>query len=532
VAVPSSGAPGTVARSKYLALTAMMFAVAMTFIDQTIVAIAAPNVQSELSLSAAGVTWMINAYILALAAGFVLGGRIADVLGSRLVVLIGIIGFAVSSGLCGATPTTSFAGAWMIVFRVTQGLSAALMIPAALAVVVAAFPVGERGKALAIFFGVSGGLTAVGPIAGGYLTQWTWRAIFWINLPIAVIAVVLTVIAGIHSRARREPIDWRGAGLIATGMALSVLGFEQARSWGWDSPWTWACIIGGLLVLVVFVLVEIRTEHPLIKVRIFRGRAFTVDTAVLFFCMVAFIPVFFFASVYSQVALGYDADNAGLYLLVVFAGFAPAAQVGGRILDTRGAKPALLLGGAVGTAGFLLWALHIPELSLADQWWCIVLAGAGMGLLVGPASTDATNRAIDASYGEVTGVTQTVRNYGSALGLAVLGTMLGNVFANRFTDSLVAAGVPADQAARIAAGAANSTGGTGGGQVPSGAPAQLVQQIQAAVPADFAAATQVVLYGMAVALGMAFLISLLHPGDRVVDAAGTTEKPGHAEAGT
>ncbi len=521
--VPPPGAPATVAKSKYLALTAMMFAVAMTFIDQTIVAIAAPNVQSELSLSAGGVTWMINAYILALAAGFALGGRIADVLGSGRVVLIGIVGFAVSSALCGATPATSFAESWMIVFRVTQGLSAALMIPAALAVVVAAFPVGERGKALAIFFGVSGGLTAIGPIAGGYLTQWTWRAIFWINLPIAVIAVVLTIVAGIHSRPRKEPIDWPGAALVALGMALSVLGFEQARSWGWDSPWTWSCIVGGLAVLIVFVLVEIRTEHPLIKVRIFRGRAFTVDNGVLFFCMVAFIPVFFFASVYSQVALGYDADNAGLYLLVVFAGFAPAAQVGGRILDTRGAKPALLAGGALGTAGFLLWALRVNDLSLGDQWWCIVLAGAGMGLLVGPASTDATNRAIDASYGEVTGVTQTVRNYGSALGLAVLGTLLGNVFTNRFTDSLVAAGVPADRAAGIAAQAADSTGGSGGSDLAAGAPPAMVAQITEAVPADFAAATQAVLYGMAAALAISFVIALLHPGDRVVDAAGSTD---------
>ncbi len=141
------------AKSKWLALTAMMFAVAMTFIDQTIVAIAAPEVQSELSLTSAGVTWMINAYILALAAGFALGGRIADVLGSRLVVLVGIIGFAVSSGLCGATPATSYAEAWMIVSGSPRACRPPLMIPAALAVVVAAFPVGERGKALAIFFG-------------------------------------------------------------------------------------------------------------------------------------------------------------------------------------------------------------------------------------------------------------------------------------------------------------------------------------------------------------------------------------------
>lgn len=523
MSTPAPGPSGTVARSKWLALTAMMFAVAMTFIDQTIVAIAAPDVQRELSLSSGGVTWMVNSYILALAAGFALGGRIADVLGSQRVVLAGIIGFAVSSALCGATPTTSIAEPWLILFRVTQGLSAALMIPAALAVVVAAFPIGERGKALAIFFGVSGGLTAVGPIAGGYLTQWTWRSIFWINLPIAAIAVALTIAAGIHSNARREPIDWPGAFLVALGMALSVLGFEQARSWGWDSPWTWACIIGGLIVLAVFVRYELRTEHPLIKLRIFKGRAFAVDNGVLFFCMVAFIPVFFFASVYSQVSLGYDASNAGLYLLCVFAGFAPAAQIGGKILDDRGPKPALMLGGLIGAIGFVLWAQKIHDLNLGDQWWAIALAGAGMGLLVGPASTDATNRAIDASYGEVTGITQTVRNYGSALGLAVLGTVLGHVFSRNLTDSLVGFGVPADQAALIAAGAADSTSGRAAAGTASDIPAAVQQQIQSAVAGDFATATGWVLYGMAAALGVCFLLALLHPGDKVVDPAGRTD---------
>ena len=217
--------------------------------------------------------------------------------------------------------------------------------------VVASFPLGERGKALAIFFGISGGLTAIGPIAGGYLTQWTWRAIFWINIPVAIVAVVLTVMAGIHSRPRKERIDWLGAGLVATGMRLSVFGFEQARSWGWSNPGTWACIVGGLIVLVIFVLVEVRTPEPLIKVKIFKGRAFAVDNAVLFFSMVAFVPVFFFASVYSQVSLDYDASSAGLSLLVFFAGFAPAAQVGGKILDDRGARPAIVLGSALACLG-------------------------------------------------------------------------------------------------------------------------------------------------------------------------------------
>ena len=492
-------------RSKNLALVAMMFAVAMTFIDQTIVAIASPDIQSELSLSRGGTQWVINAYLLALAATFALGGRLADVLGRRRMVLIGIVGFAGFSALCGATPKGSIAEPWIIAFRALQGVSGAIMIPAALAIVVAAFPIQERGRALAIFFGVSGGLTAIGPILGGWLTQWTWRASFWINIPVAVAALVLTFIAAIPDTRTREPIDWVGAVLTIAGMGLSVLGFEQAATWGWDNPGTWLCIVGGLAVLAFFVRLEARTEYPLIRVQVFRDRAFVIDNAVLFLSMIAFVPIFFFASVYSQVSLGYDASNAGLYLLVFFAGFAPAAQVGGRMLDAGGARRPVVLGCAVGTAGFALWAWKITDLSLGAQWPYIVIAGAGIGLLLGPASTDAVNRAIGASYGEVTGITQTVRNYASALGVAVLGTVLSTVFAHRLVSSLVGLGMPRAQAQSLADSAGTQGGGSGGA-----IPAAVADTIRH----DFAVATGWVLGGMAIALAISFLVSLAHPGGR------------------
>ena len=169
----------------------MVFAVAMTFIDQTIVAIAIPNLQQDLSLSATGSQWIINGYLLSLSALFAFGGKLGDVLGRRRMVVVGVIGFAAASAACGVTPTGSIGEAWMIVFRVLQGAAAALLFPAAVGIVVASFPVRERGRAMAIFFGISGGLTAIGPITGGYLTQWTWRAIFWINIPVAIIALIL-----------------------------------------------------------------------------------------------------------------------------------------------------------------------------------------------------------------------------------------------------------------------------------------------------------------------------------------------------
>jgi MFS family permease len=181
----------TSASNKNLVLAAMVFAVAMTFIDQTIVAIAIPNIQKELSLSATGSQWVINGYLLSLSALFAFGGKLGDVLGRRRMVVLGVIGFAVSSACCGFTPKGSIAEIWMIAFRAVQGATAALMFPAAVGIVVASFPLRERGRAMAIFFGISGGLTAIGPISGGYLTQWTWRSIFWINIPVAIIALLL-----------------------------------------------------------------------------------------------------------------------------------------------------------------------------------------------------------------------------------------------------------------------------------------------------------------------------------------------------
>src|SRR5271167_519746 len=149
----------TGATNKNLVLAAMVFAVAMTFIDQTIVAIAIPNIQKQLSLSPTGSQWVINGYLLSLSALFAFGGKLGDVLGRRRMVVIGVIGFAAASACCGLTPKGSAAEAWLICFRVLQGAAAALMFPAAVGIVVASFPVRERGRAMAIFFGIAGGLT-------------------------------------------------------------------------------------------------------------------------------------------------------------------------------------------------------------------------------------------------------------------------------------------------------------------------------------------------------------------------------------
>ncbi|MGZ3099733.1 MFS transporter [Streptomyces sp. H72] len=498
----------------------MMFAVAMTFIDQTIVSIAAPDIVAELGLSSSGMQWVINAYLLSLAAFFALGGRLADLWGPRRVVVTGTLVFVVSSVVCGCVPAGDSALTWLIVFRTTQGLGAALLFPAALAVVVAVFPVERRGRALALFFGLTGALTAVGPLLGGWLTAWTWRSVFWVNVPVAIIALVLTALARIADHRRDESLDVKGALLIVAGMGLSVLGFQQASSWGWDSAATWACIAAGLALLHVFCRYELRvTGHPLINLAVFRDRAFTVDALVLFFAMLAFVPVFFFASVYAQVSLSASPNQAALYLLYFFVGFALASQWGGRILDKRGARPALRTGCLLGAVGFALWAGKLTDLSMHDQWPYVALAGAGIGLILAPASTDAVNRALHASYGEVTGITQTVRNYAASVGLAVFGTILTHTMTDRVTETLRSRGVPPDAEHAAARDVTEAITGNADTRAPTGdgALATTVREAMPDIRMDFAEANQWVFYGMALALAVGYFCALRHPGGRAAE---------------
>jgi EmrB/QacA subfamily drug resistance transporter len=501
--------------NKNLVLAAMILAVAMMFIDQTIVALAIPSLQHDLKLSPTGSQWIVNGYLLALSALFAVGGRVADVYGHRRTVIMGTIAFAVFSALCGATPTGSFGQTWMIVFRVLQGASAAFLFPAALAIVVATYEVNERGKYLAIFFSISGALTSIGPIAGGYLTQWTWRSIFWINVPVAILAVVLTIIAKPPQEPRRERIDTRGAALVCAGMAISVLGLQQASAWGWGSVATWACLVAGVALLFAFVRWELRAGQPLVPMRLFADRGFAVDNVVLFLLSICFVPLFFFASLYAQIALGESASNAGLILFVFFGGFTIAAQWGGRILDRRGARPTVVLGCAVSAVGFYLWATKLDALSFAKQWPYLAVAGAGVGLTLGPVSTDALNRAASNAYGAVTGVTQTVRNFGGSLGLAVLGSLLITTTTSKVEKALSGYHVPkavAGQIAHAISGASSgASGARGSGGSGGSAPAGAVHAVRVA----YAQSIRVVVIGMAAAMAVAFVVAFLRmPGGR------------------
>jgi MFS family permease len=330
------------------------------------------------------------------------------------------------------------------------------------------------------------------------LIEWTWRAIFWINIPVALIALALIAVSKPPNESRPAPMDYRGLALIAAGVGLSVFGFQQSALWGWSKPAIWASIAAGVILLVVFFAVERRTASPLINVHIFANRAFTVENIILGVAMMAFIPVFFFAAIYGQIALDEKAITASLLILYFFLGFVVCAQIGGRMLDRIGAKLPVVLGSALAAAGFGLWASKATDLHVSAQVAWIVMAGAGMGLMLGQANTDAINRASRYSYGEATGITQTVRNYAASLGFAILGTLLITRFRSAITASLTGKGLPGPAASAEAAKIAQLRGRNSN-----------ITNTPPFIRADFAAATRDVLYGMAVIMAVAAVVALL-----------------------
>ncbi len=422
---------------RYRSFWPLVPAIAMVMIDFTIVSISASTISADLHLSETAVQWLVTAYALSTAAFVALGGKLGDVFGHRSTCIAGIVIFAGGSLLCGVVPDGSIATAWLIVFRLVQGIGAGLLIPSATVLVLDAFPTEERGKGLAVFFILAGLFTAIGPIAGSYLTQyWTWRAIFWINVAVAAFSLFEFGRTDLPNVKRPQRIDVRGATLLVIGMGLTVLGVQQSTEWGWGSPATLGSIIVGLIVLALFVRAERGLESPLIDVdELISNRPFAIDNVLTFLAFGPWLAVFFFGSTYFQVAVGQEPTRAGFSILTMFYSFFVASRVGGGWYDKAGAKKPVTLGFALAAAGMIVWGGELSELSHSATIAGMLITGAGFGLIFSSLNTDALNRLPDSMRGQGSGVIQTFRNFGSALGMAIMGTIIASA-----TDLTGAAG--------------------------------------------------------------------------------------------
>jgi EmrB/QacA subfamily drug resistance transporter len=434
-------------RRRWWILAAMTGTLSLILLDQTVVSVALPTIQRELDTTQTELQWVVNAYLLSLAALVAVGGRLADMFNRVGVLIAGIVLFVGSSAACGLAQSETF----LIAARAVQGVGAAMMLPPTGAIVINTFAPGERGKAMGVYAGISMIFLSLGPLVGGLLTDYaSWRWVFWVNLPVG--AATIAMILGTRPDGRVPPgqrLDVPGLLTLVPGLAAIVLALMQSNTWGWGSPATLLLLAGGLLLLVAFVALETRVPNPLVQLRLFLTRNFRGDTLVLFCIQFALTGITVFGAIYAQDLLGFDPVQAGLALLPLTIPVLIVAPISGRLYDRIGPRGPVTVGMLLVGAS-LFWIAAVQH---EFSFWVLVpgyvVAGVGIALVMSPSNTDAMNAAPSELRGQASGVVQTVRQVGGTVGLAVVGTIVANVQNDRLTDFLLGIGEPANQVPKL-----------------------------------------------------------------------------------
>jgi EmrB/QacA subfamily drug resistance transporter len=444
--------PDHVARERWVIFAAVL-TTGMAFIDATALNVALPAVQAELKAAAKELLWVINAYGLVATALLLLAGMIGDRWGRKRVYLAGIGAFAVSSVLCGLASQTR----WLMAARGLQGLGAAFMIPGSLAMITATVPAQRRGKAIGLWSAGSVIMTVLGPVLGGLFAQsgW-WRGIFWINLPLAIAALLSLSWAASESRAADAsgPIDGWGAGWSVLGLAGVNLGLIEAAQRGLSDR----VVAGGLLVggigLSLFAITEWRVPQPMLPVQLFRNRGLSVACVLTLLLYSGFYGMLVFLSLNLIQLQHYGEVAAGLAQLPVLVLVILLSPWVGRVVDRHGARQLLVVGPAVAGGGYLALAAPGVTSGPADYWhWYLaplVLLGMAMGLTAVPLTTTIMDSLSRERAGLAAGLNSTLSRLSSVLGVAVLGPVALGVFSHTLAAQAATLPLTGDQKSTLA----------------------------------------------------------------------------------
>ncbi|GAA3010204.1 MFS transporter [Streptomyces drozdowiczii] len=395
----------------------------MVLLDNTIVGAALPDMQHGLHIELTGLQWIVDAYVLLVAMLLLSGGVFADRFGRKRVYLTGVAVFTAASALCALAPSLG----WLIVGRVLQGVGAAALSPASLALLAAAYPVPqERVKAIGLWAGLSGIGLAAGPVAGGALTDaFGWPAIFLVNLPIGVILLVAGVRSLDESRNPKAPaIDVPGTVLSVLGVGTLTYGLIEGGARGWTSPLILGGFTAGALLLAAFVAVEARRSAPMLPLRLFRERLFTVSNTAMVVVGFALMGSSFFFSQFFVYVQGSSILRAGLQTLPVSLAMVVVSPYAGRLAARYGFRVVVTAGLALAGLGLLtLGAVH-ADTGYGTVWWRLAVVGTGFALTMSPL-TGAAIQAVSAQEGGLaSGISSTTRQIGAVLGVALLGAVV------------------------------------------------------------------------------------------------------------
>src|SRR3954451_4533280 len=433
---------------KWWTLGAVAIGVFMLLLDITVVNVALPAIQKDLGASFTDLQWVIDAYALTLAALLLVSGSFADLIGRRKVFVVGLILFSAASAACGLSQSPLM----LILARGVQGIGGAMLFATSLSLIAQAFQGPDRGTAFGIWGATIGAAVAIGPLVGGALTDslgWEW--IFFVNVPIGIAAVFVTM-AKVDESKDPHPsgIDWPGAIFFSGALFLLVLALIRGNQEGWGSTQIVALFGGAVVALAVFVAVELRNDHPMFELRLFRNRTFGGASIVAFALSAAMFSLFLYITLYIESVLGYKPLDAGLRFLPLTVVSFFVAPITGR-LSSKGVPVRVFLSGGLALVGIGLLLMH--GVSAHSKWTTLLagfcVAGAGIGMVNPALATTAVGVVDPRRSGMASGINNTFRQVGIATGIAALGAIFQSHITDKLTSAL--AGTPgADRAGDIA----------------------------------------------------------------------------------
>ncbi|MTI21666.1 DHA2 family efflux MFS transporter permease subunit [Fulvivirga sp. RKSG066] len=416
-------------------LISTILASSMAFIDSTALNVALPALQQDLNISGSELLWIVNGYALFLSALLLVGGSIGDIFGRKRVFGVGILFFTMSSIVCGVSTSPMM----LIISRCVQGVGGALMVPGSLSLITALFPQNKRGWAIGTWSMFSAMTTVFGPALGGWLAgMGLWRVVFFINVPLALISLYFLYKIPESKELSAKKIDVLGAVLATLSLGGLTYGFIEAPNYGFDSSRIAISLAGGLLCLILFIIHEKRSSHPMMPLSLFQSKIFSSTNIITLFVYGALGGFLFFFPLNLIQVQGYPAEIAGLTMLPFGLLIAFMSRWSGAWADRVGVRPPLIIGPALTAIGFYLFS--IPDLTTGpSEFWstylpAIIVLGVGMGITVAPLTTAVMGAVPQKNTGTASGVNNTISRTAGVLAIAVIGAFALISFENSLKE--------------------------------------------------------------------------------------------------
>ena len=422
----------TAENRKWWTLGAVAFGLFMIMLDNTVVNVAVPAIQRDLGVGLSELEWIVAGYALSFAALMLTGGKLADLMGRRRIFVLGIVIFTVSSLFCGMADS----GNALIGWRIVQGVGAALMNPATLAIIAATFPPRERGTAIGIWAGVSALALAIGPLVGGLITEHaSWNWVFLINVPVGILGIVASYLLIDESRDMSENQRLDLTGLVLSGAGLFSLTYAliEANTYGWTSARILALFGAAAVLLVGFVVWELRTRFPMLDLTLFRNGTFAGANAVILLVGFAMFGIFFYVSLYMQNILGFSAVQAGASFLPMTLLIIICAPIAGRLSDRIGSRWLMTSGMTLLGIQLLYYSTLGTTAGFFNLLPGLLIGGLGMSLTMTPSAAAVIGSVPVDKAGVGSAVMNSMRQVGGSLGIAALGAILAHGIAGRAT---------------------------------------------------------------------------------------------------